>query len=262
MFFNTQKADKLEAETEQLPETITPKELSSLDESSLKALAQKKSTEITRRIQAVSEKISDSKDMASRAADMKIGGFMDMFGGKTRKKADATADGLLRTNEAMTEMNDLIQESIKFSCTSFALSSIMLKEMSMIIENGFKDSNGEIVKTNKNCTKFVNVLIGEIDRFTQAEKRQVEQEEKLKAVSELSDANDARHDEEIETLQLQTKSIRALSEEKDALHDRQIAELRRDVELLKGNVQGRGAIVLSAIAIVLAVINVIFTFLL
>ncbi|WP_181881847.1 hypothetical protein [Helicobacter sp. MIT 14-3879] len=47
-------------------------------------------------------------------------------------------------NEAMGEMNTLIQESVKLTLCSVAFAKSMTEVISAMLENGFKDTEGDM----------------------------------------------------------------------------------------------------------------------
>ena len=97
---------------------------------------------ITTHIDTLGKKIEESKKEAETAQNQKSGLF-----GKTGKKADMIANALVKNAEADAEMHTLVQSIIKFSCLSTYSYHNIVQEMSNIIENGFKNTDGDI--TNK-----------------------------------------------------------------------------------------------------------------
>ena len=206
----------------------------------MRTLVNKKSAEILSKVENVSRRIETSKKKAKEAGDMKTGLF------KTRKKVNATADALVSTDEAVAEMNTLIQESIQFTCTSIEFSTAMHQSMAKMIAEGFKDSNGEIVKLNKTGEEYVNLIISEAEDFTikqlEVEKLQAEQAERIKKIKSRSDQRDTELEDAIKKLKMEsdkkdakiekhiknkTAEILSLSESKDIQHDQQIGNLQK-----------------------------------
>lgn len=237
---NIQKLDKNEIAT-----------IEKMDKKSLQKYAEDKSTQILIKINDLAERIDDARDDAEKAKNMKAGWF-----GKTKKKANATSDALVKTNEALAQMNTIVQESIKFTCISVAFSTVMHKAMAEMVADGFKRSNGELVKLNESGKDFAKIIISQAEDFS---KRQLEienlKEKQNKDISDMkshsdsrddelerliaqktldvinkSDAKDIRHDKEIAKLKKTARSVLSKSDQNDEKHDRQIDELYRLIE--------------------------------
>lgn len=253
-----------------------------MDQKNLQKYAKEKSKEILIKINDLAERIEDAKDDADRANSMKAGWF-----GKTKKKANATSDALVKTNEALSQMNTIVQESIKFSCISVAFSTVMHKSMAEMVADGFRRSNGEIVKLNENGKDFAEVIISQAEDFS---RRQLEIEgiknkqekdiedmkshsdsrddqlERLIAQKTLdvinkSDSNDVRHDKEISKLKEVADSVLSKSDMNDEKHDRQIAELYKLVNENKKLIQQKKnniiLIILSISAFLVSIISIL-----
>ena len=201
--------------------------------------ASDKAVEIFKHIKKVSERIQEAKQDSEHAKKMESGWF-----GKTGKKTDATATALVKTNEAIVEMNDLIQEAVKFSCRSVEYSTVMIQAMSQLIANGFKNSNGEIIKLNQSGEEFANIILSQADEFTnkhlEIKRLQEQQQKNVVDLKNHSDTNDEKLASEISRLEKEshkkdaelsdeihqkTTLILNKSDENDALHDQQIGEL-------------------------------------
>jgi hypothetical protein len=126
----------------------------------LQKLAEDKSVEILQKINATTERITEAKQEAEFVKAMKSGWF-----GKTRKKADATANAVVTTNEALSEMNNLLQESIRFTCSSIQFAQVMHKTMAYMMVNGFKDTNGQITQLSADSREAVQLILDEADDF-------------------------------------------------------------------------------------------------
>jgi hypothetical protein len=203
--------------------------------------ASPKVVEIFYHINSVSKSIEASKKSAQAAQAMKSGMF-----GKTKKKADNTADAVVKTNESMAEMNDLIQEAIKFSCQSTEYSTIMIQAMSEMIANGFKNSSGEIIRLNKSGEKFATIILSQAEKFTQNHLRVEElQYQQIKELHEIKEDSNEKHDKIVceiitlkdemernsshlsEDIKRKTSEVLASSDERDELHDLQIEGLTK-----------------------------------
>lgn len=185
--------------------------------------AKNKAVEIFTRIESVSVRIAEAKKGAEVARDMKTG----FFGG-TGKKATATSNALVRTNEAIAEMNDLIQEAILFTKSSIEYSTIMMQAMSKMVEHGFKNANGEILELNESGTEFAEIIMSQADEYTnrhlQLIKLQKDQKLALDNAQLINNENDERLADEI-------KRLKDLSEQSDQEIERLIHH--KTAEILK-----------------------------
>ena len=121
----------------------------------LQAIAEKSAASILLKIKEREKSIRTAEDAAKNAAKIETGFFRI---GKTDEKVDATANALIMTNAALAEMNDLIQESIKFTCTSIQFAQVMHKTMAHLMVSGFKDANGNIQQLAGESKEFVQLI--------------------------------------------------------------------------------------------------------
>lgn len=169
------------------------------------------SSEIFKKIGELSKKIENAENQAISAKNTS-GGFLGF--NKTKRQAQATSEALIRTNEAVSEMNALIQESIKFTCSSLVLSKCMFDNMSEMTKNGFVDRDGKLSKLNKKGEEFANHLI------TQA-KSYIKQQQKLEAAHKFSKENAIKIEEQKATDIRHDKELAAQAEA-DERHDREL----------------------------------------
>jgi chromosome segregation ATPase len=233
------KENMLEAETTEL-QTLK-NELTRTDSTpaELQKLAEDKSVEILRKINAATERITEAKESADSAKAMKSGGF---FGGKTKAKADATANAVVATNEALAEMNNLIQESIRFTCSSIQFAQVMHKTMAYMMANGFEDTNGQIRQLSNDSKEVVQSILDEADEFVAkqraVEKKQRAVEEKLAELRRRLDEKDKVDEEQNQRLEKlksvfegELEKINKAFTEKDKI-DREQSERLENVQKL------------------------------
>ena len=138
----------------------------------LQILAEHKTVEILGNIERVYERIKEATKQSEIAGKMKTGIL------RTGRKATVTADALVKTNESMAEMNGLIRESVKFTCSSIEFARVMHKTMAHLISTGFRDANGNIIKLSGETKEFANMILESADDFVRkqedVEKKQVE----------------------------------------------------------------------------------------
>jgi DNA-directed RNA polymerase len=186
----------------------------------LQVLAEKKATEILQKIDESNARIAEANDAADKAKAMKSGGI---FGGKTRIKADATANALVTTNKAVTEMNNLIQESVRFTCASVHFAQVMHKTMAFMMVQGFRDSNGNIKKLAGDSKRFAQQILDEADDFVQ---KQFKVESKQTELQEGIEANTQKIDKNRESIGINAKQIEGNRNIIDT-HTKQIEYLQR-----------------------------------
>jgi hypothetical protein len=200
---------------------ITPQEL--------QLMAEQKSVEIFKKIESTRKKISVAEQQANSAKAMETGLF-----GKTGKKATATANALVATNDALSEMNNLIQESIRFTCSSIQFAQVMHKTMAYMMVNGFTDTNGHLTQLSTDSKKVVEHILAEANDFVvkqlSVEKKQTELNQRL--------------------------------EEKDILDKEQSESIQEIKEELKlGVIHKRITLFLSIIAVAISLVALVFSIL-
>lgn len=66
-----------------------------------------------------------------------------------KEKIQALSEALCMTNESVSNMNALIQESIGFSCQTIVFARAMIAVISKMMEEGFKDRDGNMISLTK-----------------------------------------------------------------------------------------------------------------
>jgi len=134
----------------------------------LNAQADQKSEEILQRIHENTIRISEAKKEAALAGSMPSGAF-----GKTARKTNANTKTLLIVTTALSEMNDLIQESVRFTCSSIELAQVMHKNIKNKVANGFKGTDGKIIRLSEDsdeAMKAVDDYLDEVEDFIAGQK--------------------------------------------------------------------------------------------
>jgi hypothetical protein len=214
----------------------------------LQKLAEDKSVEILQKINATTERIAESKELAEDAKNMRSGWF-----GKTRKKADATANAVVAANAALSEMNNLLQESIRFTCSSIQFAQVMHKTMAYMMLNGIKDTNGQITQLSNDSKEAVQLILDEADDFVTkqlaVEEKQSEMYRSLERLQNLfveKEQIDEKQEKEIRLLVEYTK-------QKDVLDKEQGDNIQKITEELKLIItQKKAALVFSIFALVIS----------
>lgn len=173
---------------------ISSSKLEKMSSSQLEAFAKEKSEFILEKIEGSTRKIKEAKDAAEDAANMKSGWF-----GGTKKKADTTAKAVFATNEAIGEMNELLQESIRFTCLSLSFAQAMSKHMSALIVKGFENRDGEFIKLSSDSEEQAMYIVQQAEAFAknqlEVEMKQASQDSKIENLADKVSENENRLNE-------------------------------------------------------------------
>lgn len=257
-FFGSMNVEKasdsdVEVEEENVLNAISTIDFDLLNHDELKLYGERVAAAILEKINDAAERIARAKNRSKRAADMDTG----FFGG-TSKKAKATSDALVATNEALHEMNELMRALIVYTQLNGKLSKVMNSAMARMMAEGFKNHSGDLVELNKNGEEFAQVVMQEAEDFAsrqlEIELLQQKQAEAIKSVEAGSDQKArvlARQIVELQkkreahvagiqsdlTARIQGNMARIestmnRSDENDALHQRLIDELQQKTDKL------------------------------
>jgi hypothetical protein len=217
---------------------IDSADLTKLDQKQVVSLAEQASREILLKINEAAVRIEKAKDEAQKAKTMKAGWF-----GKTTKKADATADALVRTNEAIAEMHALIQESVRYTQVNGQLSKAMHLRMSAMVVEGFRNRDGELIHLNNAGEEFAQILLEEAETFAdkqfEIETLQARQAEEIRNVAHGSEKLAEKIGQDIERLkqdnQKHAQHLKSIIVQKsDAILNRSDANDERHQKLIDG----------------------------
>ncbi len=125
-----------------------------LDSPKVKEYIKQEIQKITTNIDKIGKSIEESKNAAENASKQESGWF-----GKTDKKTDMIANALLKNSEADAEMHTLIQSVIKFSCLSTYAYHNIVQDLNGVIENGFQNTNGDIIYLNNTAKDIAESII-------------------------------------------------------------------------------------------------------
>lgn len=217
---------------------IDSADLTKLEHKEVVSLAERASRDILQKIKEASVRIEGAKSEAEKAKTMKAGWL-----GKTAKKTDATADALVRTNEAVAEMHSLVQESIRFTQLNGQLSKAMHLAMSKMVVEGFKNRDGEIVHLNDSGAEFAQILMEEAESFSEKqleiEMLQAKQAEEIRSVADGSERIAKNLGQDIERLKqenlVHSKHLKSIIIKKsEAILSRSDANDERHEKLIDG----------------------------
>jgi len=243
----------------------------------LKKLASETTQNILMKIKECSESIAEAKDAADDARNRKIG----FLGFGSKKKINATSEALVQTNKAISEMNNVIQESIKFSCVSYVFAEIMRDTLQIMIAQGFKDTNGRLVRLNENGIEAAELVLQETESFAQRQKQQEMQllnlQEGIEKNKEIimENANKiAEHNDLLEHARLSRQRIHIKNEEQDKIleharlsrqrihikneeQDQLIRQAEQKIEMLTARIEGLEKISSKGIVISISIIAIL-----
>lgn len=179
---------------------VLQKQIATLKPENLKFLAEEKAVEIFSNIQRVSSKINEAKYLTRQADNVKRS--WNPFGeSKAEKRSKLNTQANAMQNEAMAEMNTLIQESIKLTTISYGFAQAMTQTIAAMLENGFKNKDGDIQQLHGVAKEQALVMLDEAQKFVkhqqEYETRQEKQEEQISALQ----SGIAEHKEEYEKRQ-------------------------------------------------------------
>jgi hypothetical protein len=252
-FFGSMNVEKasdsdVEVEDENVLNTISTIDFDLLKPGDLKVYGEQVATAILEKINDAAERIALAKSRSKRAANMDTGFFSG-----TSKKATATSDALVLTNEALHEMNELMRALIVYTQLNGKLSKVMNSAMARMMAEGFKNHSGDLVELNKNGEEFAQVVMQEAEDFSsrqlEIEVLQQKQAEAIKSVEAGSDEkaralagqiSELQKKREAHVANVQTEltariegnlarieSTMSRSDENDAIHQRLIDELQQ-----------------------------------
>ena len=151
-------------------EIPSPAELNSLlqgkNQREVKNIAQQVAHAISGKIEAISEKIEEAKELTTKAGKVKSDWSnrlsFGIFGkSATDKRSELNTEVNIQQNEAIIEMNDLIQGSIALTSCSISFAETMVQEMSLIMASGFQDQYGNIVELSENAKENAQMLLAQ-----------------------------------------------------------------------------------------------------
>jgi hypothetical protein len=225
------------AETTELQITANGLMTQDMTVQELHTLAEHKSAEILQRINATTERIAEAKQSAEAAKSMKSGWF-----GKTRKKTDATANAVVSTNAALSEMNTLLQESIRFTCSSIQFAQVMHKTMAYMMVNGFKDTDGKIKRLSGDSKEAVQLILDEADDFVKkqlaVERKQTELQVRLDEKDKIDEEQNQRLERLHTIFEDERSKIKNILDDKNKIDHEQSERLNEIAAILdeKGDI--------------------------
>ena len=221
--------------------SVTLKDIEKMTPNKVDELVSKKTKEILVNIQNCTNKIQEAKEAAEYAESMEIGFWRR--GKRTAAKATATAEALMNTNEAVSELSNIVKESIAFTCLSMAFAQKMTDSIAQMMAEGFEDSNGNYITLSNDAKEQGEIILKQAKNYlnsqlqiNELEARQKEQEIIDKQQDELIAKNSKRLDEKEKIDELQTQRLEelgALLSNKDLVDQKQEEAILKNSEAVK-----------------------------
>ena len=222
--------------------SVTLKDIEKMTPNKVDELVSNKTKEILVNIQNCTNKIQKAKKAAKYAESMETGGWLGR-GKRTAAKATATAEALMNTNEAVSELSNIVKESIAFTCLSMAFAKKMTDSIAQMMAEGFEDSNGNYITLSNDAKEQGEIILKQAKNYlnsqlqiNELEARQKEQEIIDKQQDELIAKNSERLDEKEKIDELQTQRLEelgALLSNKDLVDQKQEEAILKNSEAVK-----------------------------
>lgn len=224
-------------------------QLANKAKSEVENYAKKMAKEILVRINELTKSIDEAKALSKEAQSVKTDWRHRFSGGllgesDTDKRSKLNTKANIQQDKALSEMNDLIRGCIALIQCSIFFAEQMLNEMSLIMVNGFKDKDGDIINLSHSTKEQAQMLL------TQA-KSSLERQRKIE-----SNANEISQNKESIS---QNKS--AISQNRQIIDEnRKLIEQNQELIKklkLKSSVSG---LYIGILALLLAIINLCLHF--
>ncbi|MGP1579827.1 MAG: hypothetical protein ACTTH5_02220 [Wolinella sp.] len=163
-------------------EGLSVEVLESMEPSELSRLAKEKAEEIFLNIRNASEKIKEAKEQSDEAANLDTSRSdlknIISFGllGQSREDKIAKRITLMNRaqksqNEAMSELSNIVQQSIQFTQLTSKFSNHLQQAMSVLFKDGLRDANGNITKLSDKSAEVFCSILDAADRFVASQVR-------------------------------------------------------------------------------------------
>ena len=145
--------------TQELSVEVLPK-----DEGKLKVIAQEKANFIMQNISQLCENLKEAKALNIQAQYVKTDWVKKLvsfgFLGKSRteKRLDLQERVSSLQNDAIAQLADLVQASIRFAAASAMLNQLMIKELAKKTKEGFINVYGEVQQVDEDMKKHIRQI--------------------------------------------------------------------------------------------------------
>lgn len=134
------------------------------DEGELKVIAREKANFIMQNISQLCENLKEAKALNIQAQYVKTDWGKKIvslgFLGKSRveKQADLNTRAIGLQNDAIAQLADLVQASIRFAAASAMLNQLMIKELAKKTKEGFINVYGELQQVDEDMKKYTRQI--------------------------------------------------------------------------------------------------------
>ena len=190
--YNPQAIDTMVAEVKKVENNKDSRKLQKVVEQHIQAIMEMLETQ--------QEKIDNAKRLASRAKDiakedtvvnrLKQKLTFGFLGTDINKEmAKANTDGLIAINEAVAEMNKVMQNLVALTCCSATYSKIMIEEMGGILTDGFINAAGQRQQLTKSQKELVEQLLSTTKQHAAKAIKDEEQDKQIRQNAESISKN-------------------------------------------------------------------------
>lgn len=200
------------------------RKVKSLKPEEMEEFAIQRSITILSKIDEVSKKIEDADRLVEESknanTDWKYILTRGYFGkDKVEKRSELNTQALKLHNEAMRQINNLIQESIRFTTCSASFAQQMIQTMAAMMAGGFKNLDGKDIQLSQEGQKHANVIINQAEKF-------LEHQEEMRR-------QDEEQDEQIQNNRQSIWELQKRLEEQENVDENQNARIEHNRKLIK-----------------------------
>lgn len=252
----------------------SPAELNSLlqgkNQREVKNIAQQVAHAIGGKIEAISEKIKDAKELTTKAGKVKSDWSnrlsFGIFGkSATDKRSELNTEVNIQQNEAIIEMNDLIQGSIALTSCSIFFAETMVQELSLIMVSGFQDQYGNAVELSEDAKEKAQMLITQAKKTLEHHQKINENAKAIEAIKGDVSQNTQNIDKNKHSINKNAQNIDSNMQNIDK-NAQKIDKNAQSIELLQkefakaSNSKIKISLCMSVLAILLSLVNLCLHF--
>lgn len=227
--------------------TINATEIKKMQPEALQKFAEEQSAIILVKVEECVKSLSKYQDMSFSSTELEgFDNIKNFFtAGNYKRDKDLTT---LRTNlekthsetgKVMFNLLGLVQESVKFTCTSIELAQCMHRAMAAMMASGFKDSDGRMHKIDENAQEFANYILDQADTFVtnqqEFDSRMTSMEKLIEDFRKIEVEHDKKLDEAINATQNNASKIENIlsvdNEQNEAIKAQRTKDLEHDQRL-------------------------------
>lgn len=212
-----------------------------------------KTGELILKLEDLVRKIDNAKNTHFKAKNMNteadllsripiLGLFFDDKADKLKQQNQLIMEVDEMQNSAILELNDIVQEVIKFGCATFESASFMNNILAQLLEQGAIQTDGKIIRLSEATKKHLIKIKKENQKFINEHNRNRENIEKAKR--------------EIQTLHSKLKD----KENIDSVQEQEIKNLKTKIEDLQEQINKKSSFVsylISTLSLVVAIVSLV-----